>query len=146
MRSTVVKRRPLHVVTVDHHRGSEEHQPGWDYHDPTLVDAAVGRVDTLPGFRRTTARADVEDVVVGVIARSEVFASLWALPVAFLFLDGSHKPETGFAGAGAAAGCDACFVSSPPPHPAKHRMSMLRTVNSITLLNIDVLLKKSDDD
>ena len=27
------------VVTVDHHRGSEEHQPGWEYHDPTLVGA-----------------------------------------------------------------------------------------------------------
>ena len=26
------------VVTVDHHRGSEEHQPGWEYHDPSLVD------------------------------------------------------------------------------------------------------------
>src|SRR5215831_13923730 len=28
------------VVTVDHHRGSEEHQPGWEYHDPDLVDPA----------------------------------------------------------------------------------------------------------
>ena len=28
------------VVTVDHHRGSEEHQPGWEYHDPSLVDPA----------------------------------------------------------------------------------------------------------
>ncbi|MCW2683603.1 MAG: uncharacterized protein JWP33_1516, partial [Blastococcus sp.] len=40
------------VVTVDHHRGSEEHQPGWEYHDPSLVDPAVGRIDTLPHFRR----------------------------------------------------------------------------------------------
>ena len=44
-----------HVVTIDHHRGSEEHQPGWEYHDPHLVDAEVGRVDTLPVFRRTVA-------------------------------------------------------------------------------------------
>ncbi|HSU00298.1 MAG TPA: class I SAM-dependent methyltransferase, partial [Geodermatophilus sp.] len=36
------------VVTVDHHRGSEEHQPGWEYHDPSLVDPAVGLLDTLP--------------------------------------------------------------------------------------------------
>jgi MMP 1-O-methyltransferase len=86
--------RKTYVVTVDHHRGSEEHQPGWDYHDPTLVDPDVGRVDSLPGFRRTTATAGVEDVVVGVIARSEVLASLWALPLAFLFLDGSHTDES----------------------------------------------------
>src|SRR5215831_13117504 len=39
------------VVTIDHHRGSEEHQPGWEYHDTSLVDAAVGRIDTLPSMR-----------------------------------------------------------------------------------------------
>ena len=26
------------VFTLDHHRGSEENQPGWEYHDPSLVD------------------------------------------------------------------------------------------------------------
>ncbi|HEY0999498.1 MAG TPA: class I SAM-dependent methyltransferase, partial [Streptosporangiaceae bacterium] len=45
------------VVTVDHHRGSEEHQPGWEYHDPGLVDPAVGRLDTLPTLRATLAAA-----------------------------------------------------------------------------------------
>ena len=28
------------AVRVDHHRGSEENQAGWDHHDPELVDAA----------------------------------------------------------------------------------------------------------
>src|SRR5881397_4065104 len=41
------------AVTVDHHRGSEENQPGWQWHDPELVDPAVGVMDTLPFFRRT---------------------------------------------------------------------------------------------
>ena len=45
------------VVTVDHHRGSEEHQPGWEYHDPGLVDLATGRLDTLPRLRATLAAA-----------------------------------------------------------------------------------------
>src|SRR3954447_14093993 len=47
------KERGGPVVTVDHHRGSEENQPGWEWHDPTLVDRAVGVMDTLPFFRRT---------------------------------------------------------------------------------------------
>src|SRR5690349_3101640 len=47
------------VVTVDHHRGSEEQQPGWEYHDPTLVDPAVGLMDTLPTMRRTLHAAGV---------------------------------------------------------------------------------------
>ena len=82
------------VVTVDHHRGSEEHQPGWDYHDPSLVDPAVGLIDTLPGFRRTIAAAKAEDVVVAVVARAEDLAAIWGTPLAFLFLDGSHTDES----------------------------------------------------
>jgi len=82
------------VVTVDHHRGSEEHQPGWEYHDPSLVDEATGLVDTLPTFRRTIAQAEAEDVVVAVIARGETLAGLWNTPLAFLFVDGSHTDES----------------------------------------------------
>ena len=82
------------VVTVDHHRGSEEHQPGWEYHDPSLVDPVSGRIDTLPGFRRTIADAGAEDLVVAVVARSEVLAALWSTPLALLFLDGSHTEES----------------------------------------------------
>ena len=82
------------VVTVDHHRGSEEHQPGWEYHDPSLVDPLVGRLDTLPSFRRTIATAGAEDVVVAVVARSETLAPLWSTPLALLFLDGSHTEES----------------------------------------------------
>jgi MMP 1-O-methyltransferase len=82
------------VVTVDHHRGSEEHQPGWEYHDPSLVDPAVGLLDTLPRFRRTIAEAGAEDVVIAVVTRSEVLAPLWSTPLALLFLDGSHTEES----------------------------------------------------
>ena len=41
------------LFSVDHHRGSEENQPGWEWHEPDLVDPAVGKMDTLPIFRRT---------------------------------------------------------------------------------------------
>ena len=40
------------LYSVDHHRGSEENQSGWDFHDPEVVDPATGRMDTLPFFRR----------------------------------------------------------------------------------------------
>jgi len=45
------------VITVDHHHGSEENQPGWEYHDTTLVDPRTGRLDTLPHVRATLAAA-----------------------------------------------------------------------------------------
>jgi len=78
------------VVTVDHHRGSEEHQPGWEYHDPDLVDPATGRIDTLPRLRATLATAGVEDDVVAIVGRSADVARMWRTPLGMLFIDGGH--------------------------------------------------------
>lgn len=81
------------LVTVDHHRGSEEHQPGWEYHDPRLVDPRVGLVDTLPGARRTLALAGVERDVIMIVGRSPEVAALWSTPLGFVFIDGGHTDE-----------------------------------------------------
>jgi len=78
------------VVTVDHHHGSEENQPGWDYHDPELVDPATGLLDTLPHFRSTLAKAGLEDHVIAVVGRSADVAGLWRTPLGMLFIDGGH--------------------------------------------------------
>src|SRR5262249_4935837 len=72
------------VITVDHHHGSEENQPGWEYHDPGLVDPRTGRLDTLPHVRATLGDADVEDDVIVVVGRSAQVARLWRTPVALL--------------------------------------------------------------
>lgn len=87
------QQRGGHVVTVDHHRGSEENQPGWEWHDSELVDPAVGVMDTLPFFRRTMHAAGLEDVVVAVVGRSRTVAELWSTPLAMLFIDGGHAAE-----------------------------------------------------
>jgi MMP 1-O-methyltransferase len=79
------------VVTVDHHRGSEEIQPGWEYHDPELVDPATGRMDSLPFFRAGLAAAGLEEHVVAVIGISADVARLWRTPLGMLFIDGGHS-------------------------------------------------------
>lgn len=79
------------VVTVDHHRGSEEHQPGWEYHDESLVDPHTGTLDTSARFRRTMYDAGLEQTVVGVLAPSTVAARIWGRPVDFVFIDGGHS-------------------------------------------------------
>ncbi|MEY2996307.1 MAG: hypothetical protein RLZ86_1928 [Actinomycetota bacterium] len=81
------------VFAVDHHRGSEENQPGWEWHDTSLVDSETGRLDTLPHFRRTIARAGLDDAVVAVVGESQVVARWWRTPLAFLFIDGGHGVE-----------------------------------------------------
>jgi MMP 1-O-methyltransferase len=78
------------VITVDHHRGSEENQPGWEYHDAGLVDPAAGLLDTLPHFRSTLAATGLEEHVIAVVGRSAAVAALWRAPLGMLFIDGGH--------------------------------------------------------
>jgi MMP 1-O-methyltransferase len=79
------------LYTVDHHHGSEEHQPGWEYHDASLVDEVSGRFDTLPALRRTLDDAGLDDNVVAVVGKSIVVASGWCTPLQLLFIDGGHS-------------------------------------------------------
>jgi hypothetical protein len=81
------------VFTVDHHHGSEENQAGWEHHDTSLVDAATGRMDTLPCFRQTIERAGLEDCVVAVVGEAATVARWWRTAVAFLFIDGGHGDD-----------------------------------------------------
>ncbi len=85
------------VYTVDHHRGSEENQPGWEWHDERLVDPATGRLDTLPAFRRTIAAAGLEDVVVAIVGNSPTVGRHWATPLGLVFIDGGHAYDVALA-------------------------------------------------
>lgn len=81
------------LFAVDHHRGSEENQSGWEWHDATLVDPETGRMDTLGKFRRTIHDATLEDVVIAVVGQSPMVARYWTTPSAFVFIDGGHGTE-----------------------------------------------------
>lgn len=79
------------LFAVDHHRGSEEHQPGEGYHDPELYDTRFEKMDSFPQFRHTLARANVEDLVVPIVAPSAVAARFWSTPLSMVFIDGGHS-------------------------------------------------------
>jgi predicted O-methyltransferase YrrM len=81
------------LFAVDHHRGSEENQAGWEHHDPTVVDSGTGRMDTLPTFRTTIHDAGLEDVVIAVVGESPTVARFWTTPLSLLFIDGGHGEE-----------------------------------------------------
>jgi predicted O-methyltransferase YrrM len=78
------------LFSVDHHRGSEENQAGWEHHDPEVVDPATGRMDTLPFFRRTIERSGLEDTVVAVVGDSPAIAAHWRTLLGLVFVDGGH--------------------------------------------------------
>ena len=81
------------LFAVDHHRGSEEHQLGEEYHDPELYDSRFAKMDSFPQFRHTLARANLEDVVVPIVASSVLAARFWSTPLALVFIDGGHSME-----------------------------------------------------
>jgi len=78
------------LFAVDHHRGSEENQPSWEWHEPDLVDQASGLIDTLPEFRRTIRDSGLDGTVVAVVGDSPSVAAVWGTPLALLFIDGGH--------------------------------------------------------
>lgn len=85
------------LYSLDHHRGSEENQPGWAYHDPELWDEEAGAIDTLPHLRRTLRRAGLEGVVVLIVGQSALIARAWATPFSLVFIDGGHTMEAALA-------------------------------------------------
>lgn len=82
------------LFSIDHHRGSEEQQPGEGYFDPDLFDAGQYIIDTFPHFRRTLALAGLEDTVVPLVCASQVAARAWATPLSLVFIDGGHAYDT----------------------------------------------------
>jgi MMP 1-O-methyltransferase len=81
------------VYAVDHHRGSEEHQKGEEYHDPDLYDTGVALMDSFREFRKTMRAADLETTVVPIVAPSRVASRRWATPLGMVFIDGGHSFE-----------------------------------------------------
>jgi predicted O-methyltransferase YrrM len=82
------------LFSIDHHRGSEEHQPGELYFDPELFDPVSHRVDTFRTFRDTLLKAGLCDTVVPMVAPSAVCARQWATPLSLVFIDGGHSFES----------------------------------------------------
>jgi len=81
------------LFALDHHRGSEENQPGWQWHEPDLVDPETGGIDTLPTFRRTIHDSGLEGTVVALVGDSPAISAAWQTPLSLLFIDGGHGSE-----------------------------------------------------
>ena len=85
------------LYALDHHRGSEEHQLGEEYHDADLFDQGVGLMDTFKEFRKNIRAAELEDTVVPIVASSKVASNGWATPLSMVFIDGGHSLEAAMA-------------------------------------------------
>lgn len=89
----VAERAGTLLFALDHHRGSEENQQGWEHHDTDVVDQRISKMDTLPFFRATIHDAGLEDSVVALVGRAPRIGATWTTPLSFLFIDGGHGEE-----------------------------------------------------
>ena len=90
---SAAKKNEEKLYSVDHHRGSEEQQPGEQYFDPDLVDDTGEGIDTLPYFLETIRRSQLEGVVIPVVSTSEEAYADLKLEFSFIFIDGGHSEE-----------------------------------------------------
>jgi len=81
------------LYSIDHHKGSEEQQPGEEYFDPDLVDDTGKGIDTLPFFLNTIESSLLEGIVIPVVSTSEEAYADLKLEFSFIFIDGGHSEE-----------------------------------------------------
>lgn len=79
--------------TLDHHLGSEEHQPGEGFHDPDLIDPHTGLPNTLPWLLETLSVTGLSARVTVLVGDSATLSRSWSLPLSFVFIDGGHSHE-----------------------------------------------------
>src|SRR5580698_3515669 len=85
------------LFSIDHHRGSEENQVGWEHHESDLVDPELDQIDTLLHWRKAISRSALENSVVGIVGDSTTVAERWSQPLVFCFIDGGHGEEPAWA-------------------------------------------------
>lgn len=79
------------LFSVDHHRGSQEQQPGQEYFDADLYDPALGRINTLPHLLRNLEHAGLLDWVIPIVGDSAQVARNWTGgKLSLIFIDGGH--------------------------------------------------------
>jgi len=88
-----VKENNQILYSIDHHKGSEEQQPGEEFFDPDLLDETGKGINTLPFFLETLDKAGLRDNVVPIVSTSVEASEVWSEPLAMVFIDGGHSDQ-----------------------------------------------------
>ena len=90
---TAVKENNQLLYSIDHHRGSEEQQPGEEFFDPDLLDESSKGINTLHFFLDTIDKAGLNDIVIPIVSSSVEASEVWSKPLAMVFIDGGHSEK-----------------------------------------------------
>ena len=88
-----VKENNQILYSIDHHKGSEEQQPGEEFFDPDLLDETGKGINTLSFFLETLDKSGLRDNVVPIVSTSVEANEVWSEPLAMVFIDGSHSDK-----------------------------------------------------
>ena len=88
-----VKENNQILYSIDHHKGSEEQQPGEEFFDLDLLDETGKGINTLPFFLETLDKAGLHDNVVPIVSTSVEASEVWSEPLAMVFIDGGHSDQ-----------------------------------------------------
>jgi len=88
-----VKENNQILYSIDHHKGSEEQQPGEEFFDLDLLDETGKGINTLPFFLETLDKAGLRDNVVPIVSTSLEASEVWSEPLAMVFIDGGHSDQ-----------------------------------------------------
>ena len=88
-----VKENGQKLYSVDHHKGSEEQQPGEEYFDPDLKSKDGDGIDTLPFFLDTIEKSKLQSFVIPIVSTSEEAYEDLDINFDMIFIDGGHSEE-----------------------------------------------------
>ena len=90
---SAVKQNSSLLYSIDHHRGSEEQQPGEENHDHELINESGDGINTLPFFIETIEKSGLRETVVPIISSSQEAYEDLEGPFSMIFIDGGHSEE-----------------------------------------------------
>ena len=88
-----VKENGQKLYSIDHHKGSEEQQPGEEYFDSDLINAEGNGIDTLPFFLETIEKSKLDKFVIPIVSTSEEAYQDFTLNFDMVFIDGGHSEK-----------------------------------------------------
>jgi predicted O-methyltransferase YrrM len=90
---SAVKENDQKLYSIDHHKGSEEQQPGEEYFDSDLINAEGNGIDTLPFFLETIEKSKLDKFVIPIVSSSEEAYQDFTLNFDMVFIDGGHSEK-----------------------------------------------------
>tara|TARA_Y100000766_G_scaffold36164_1_gene25959 strand:+ start:275 stop:895 length:621 start_codon:yes stop_codon:yes gene_type:complete len=88
-----VKENKQKLYSVDHHKGSEEQQPGEEFFDPDLINKEGNGIDTLPFFLETIRSYNLERTVIPIVSSSKEAYIDMKINFNMIFIDGGHSEQ-----------------------------------------------------